>query len=900
MIASETPFIWSESESAGRNQYRFFRYNLDLADRPDSGSISVFADTRYRLYLNGKILGHGPCRFKKHAPLSDTYDLVKAGMRAGRNTIAIVVCSYGDGTFISDSSTGGLIAAGFAIVDGREINFSTKHGWKVSTATGYAPDQPLMSFALGMMEDQDTRLVPADWMEPSFDDSLWPDAVPVLCRENWGQVRDGGPPLTEEVCDRQPAEVSAFAASRADDWTVRGLTIEQGDASGNMAAVAITLDAPHRGAFPIRVVNCSRLWMNGLACELRNYDEDSDSFETVIEALGGDNLLIVELPLNRGFAQWALAFRNKDRLNLCQDAPGQSKACFLEFFEKSPADGWSHWKNRLSASEPCRALVLSESKAPIGFPRALRSLSFVGKENRWPVDVPVGPDAPDRVWLFDFCREVNGRIVIDFEATAGTELIFTGSERLGAHGTVHTGTQTTRLHCRLVARGGRQRWMAMHPMGLRYLELWIRHADGPVRLHSVSLARMRPVMEETGRFQCSDSTLNMVWNLCRETLVYSIEYIYVDSPWRERGLYTGDQVIQYDLSMVLVGDQRFMRRTIGIIFSTQDGSGLLSPCSHFLPTFRHPDYTALAVELLSIYVNKSGDYAFAVELREPVRKVLTALLGLRNPQSGLVEALGRVPYVDMSRINRGGTSLGLNAFIYGGLMKGLELLERQDGAGLDSIRSECAAYRNAIQARFWSPEHSLYVDRLDDEVEVTGPSGLGNALAIRYGIVTPEQLPLCLDFVEDCARNNLPVLKTDTTFDFHYSAYTSYYLLQVLYESGRIDTAEQFIRREWRRMLDGGAHACWEYFVPSHSLCHPWAATAASYLSNWVLGLRPEGNGNPDAFIFDPHPGSVEWAEGAIPHPRGPIRARWRMRNGELESSVDAPEGVLIRMETGG
>lgn len=895
MIPVETPFIWSAEDSSGRNQYRFFRYNLDLEKQPESGSFSLFADTRYRLYVNGKVIGHGPCRFKKHAPYADTYDLVKAGLRTGRNTIAIAVCSYGSGTFISDPSIGGLVAAGSVLAGGRELRFSTDCGWKVSERTGYATGQPLMSFALGMMEDQDTRLVDDGWTKPNYDDSHWQTAVTVADRGNWGIVKDGGPPLTEEVCDRTPAEVTAFAARGMENWIVRGLTLHPDSATSNLAAVAIWLEVQHRDTYTLRVSNCTRLWVNGKACDLMAYDEDSDSFEIVLQEIpGGDNLLIAELPVNRGLVQWGLAYQVTDRLSVYRSESSLPAAQCLGFSDTPPADGWDYWNKRFLHTGETKPLALSGDQAPLGFCRVLRNLTFVKKDNFWPCESTLNSALTEQVWLYDFCREVNGRITVEFEAEAGTELIFTGSERLAAEGSVHTGTQTTRLHCRVIARGGKQRWMAMHPMGLRYLELWIRGTKSAVRINNLALTRMRPVVEETGRFQCSDSTLNMVWNLCRETQVASIEDIYVDSPWRERGLYTGDQVIQYDLSMVLVGDQRFMRRTIGIIFDTQDESGLLAPCSHFLPTFRHPDYTAIAIELLDIYVRKSGDRSFAATLVRPVRKVLESLLRLRNPRSGLVEALDRVPYVDMSRINRGGTSMGLNAFIYGGLKCGLRLLAELGEEDLDSLQADCENLLQAIRTSFWDPELRLYVDRPATELENTEPSGLGNALAIRYEIVTTEQLPGCLDFVEECARNNLPVQQARTTFDFHYSAYTSYFLLQVLYESGRHDAAEHYIRREWRRMLDGGAHACWEYFVPSHSLCHPWAATAAVYLSNYVLGLRPEGKGNPDVFVFDPRPGTIEWAEGAIPHPRGPIRARWRMRNGELESSIDAPEGIEI------
>lgn len=39
-------------------------------------------------------------------------------------------------------------------------------------------------------------------------------------------------------------------------------------------------------------------------------------------------------------------------------------------------------------------------------------------------------------------------------------------------------------------------------------------------------------------------------------------------------------------------------------------------------------------------------------------------------------------------------------------------------------------------------------------------------------------------------------------------------------------------------------------------------------------GLRYAEPGNPDQLVFDPKTGTLEWAEGVFPHPRGPVRVR--------------------------
>jgi hypothetical protein len=65
-------------------------------------------------------------------------------------------------------------------------------------------------------------------------------------------------------------------------------------------------------------------------------------------------------------------------------------------------------------------------------------------------------------------------------------------------------------------------------------------------------------------------------------------------------------------------------------------------------------------------------------------------------------------------------------------------------------------------------------------------------------------------------------------------------------------------------------------------------------MSAQILGLRYSENGHPDRLVFDPHSGTVEWAEGVFPHPRGAIRVRWEKTPEGIRAQLDAPDGVGI------
>ncbi|MBI5706757.1 MAG: hypothetical protein HZC36_07170 [Armatimonadetes bacterium] len=71
-----------------------FRRRLDLAKAPQSYLIRVSADQRYKLYVNGELVGFGPQRGDELHWFYETYDLAPF-LRKGENWIAALVWNFG-------------------------------------------------------------------------------------------------------------------------------------------------------------------------------------------------------------------------------------------------------------------------------------------------------------------------------------------------------------------------------------------------------------------------------------------------------------------------------------------------------------------------------------------------------------------------------------------------------------------------------------------------------------------------------------------------------------------------------------------------------------------------------------------------------------------------------------
>ena len=157
-----------------------------------------------------------------------------------------------------------------------------------------------------------------------------------------------------------------------------------------------------------------------------------------------------------------------------------------------------------------------------------------------------------------------------------------------------------------------------------------------------------------------------------------------------------------------------------------------------------------------------------------------------------------------------------------------------------------------------------------------------------------------------------------------FTSFMGYYMIEALAQAGKYDEALNLISTYWGRMLDLGATSFWEDFnyndaknasrideLPSpdkfdihadggaycyvglrHSFCHGWASGPTAWLSQHVLGIEPLEPGFSKVKI-EPHLGSLEWAEGTLPTPKGIIEVRHeRQPDGTVRSKVKLPRGV--------
>jgi len=124
----------------------------------------------YRVWLDGVLWTEGPDRYHPDFPV---YQVRNRNIAAGDHTLAIQVHSEGVDTRMMQGIDPFLYCELFQNGEATEI------AWKHLELEGYAPQLRRVSAQFGWLEWCDTRLQPANWIQPDYNDQDWELPMPV-------------------------------------------------------------------------------------------------------------------------------------------------------------------------------------------------------------------------------------------------------------------------------------------------------------------------------------------------------------------------------------------------------------------------------------------------------------------------------------------------------------------------------------------------------------------------------------------------------------------------------------------------------------------------------------------------------------------------------------------------
>ena len=508
--------------------------------------------------------------------------------------------------------------------------------------------------------------------------------------------------------------------------------------------------------------------------------------------------------------------------------------------------------------------------------------------------------------VLDFGSTVAGRVRFDVDAPEGAILDYTHSERLREDGRVliHKGIPSfdVRQAHRVILRAGRQSWEAFEMAGFRYLQVTVRNCEQPLMIHSIAVNQSGYPVQERGHFECSDESLNRIWQVGRKTLSLCMHDAYVDCPSREQRQWMGDGYVNMLINFATFGDKKLAARLLRQIAQTQlpDGMTLMAAPGDFhrLRFVNIPDFSLYWIMAIEQYIRYSGEIGFAQELYFSVAKAIGWFEKYLN-QDSLLEDVPHWVFVDWAELDKRGQVTALNAQFVATLQAASRLAGwanyPSDAGYFDSRASLVTA---AINRHLWDEERGVYVDARGSR----RVSQQSNAAAIAFGVAPEARWSRILDTILDEERliltragEHQPPTKNFEEEKHVVLAQPFYmhHLHRALSKAGRQGALIANIRNRWGTLLEEGYSTFRETWQIDEltSLCHAFSATPTFDLSTEVLGVQVLET-NVARLRVAPYPGDLAWARGTYPIPQGDVEVAWQVERGAFRLDLTIPQNT--------
>lgn len=205
MQRTRAPFIWTPTQAVNPNghlgalagattrtekpnRWFLFRKTINVTGKIESGHLSITADGRYLLYVNGHEVGRGPVRC---SPLFQRYDAwdISEYLHEGHNVIGVIVHTYGVDTAFYEGTKGlwrpvfgegGLWVQGQIVGETGAIDLVSDTSWRCIQSDAWEQDVPRVNHGLGFIEVLDGNKLPQNWHQTDFDDSDWDHAYEMV------------------------------------------------------------------------------------------------------------------------------------------------------------------------------------------------------------------------------------------------------------------------------------------------------------------------------------------------------------------------------------------------------------------------------------------------------------------------------------------------------------------------------------------------------------------------------------------------------------------------------------------------------------------------------------------------------------------------------------------------
>jgi len=541
--------------------------------------------------------------------------------------------------------------------------------------------------------------------------------------------------------------------------------------------------------------------------------------------------------------------------------------------------------------------------------------------------------------LFDMGRLWTGYPVLTIRGTPGTVVDIIYSEDLLSHRPRPAKNPFLPYLDRVILGSGVLSHRITWPKCARYIQLNVHGGD--VVIGHLALERSTYPVQWAGFFASDRPALNQAWEISTHTVQLDMEDSYMDTPWRERGSWLGDDRIKCGAAYAVFGDYALARRFLLQIARGQRPDGTLASKYPANMTSHITTWTLSFSLSVFDYCRASGDWEFGREML-PVVKGVVGWLDSCMTGNGVYEAPpvklthheGTYNFIDWAPVDMRGANTAWNAFAYESLRCSAALSARlgeSDFATVTSMKAE--SLKAAFQRVFWNEAQGVFANGLFEGKLLSRWGCQENFLALLFELATPKQTDAIRRQLEKEDTDNVFIVNEDDydvvipesgkipTVALALSCYRwpdekmvplgtpyfAHYMLQVLIEAGRANSAQDFIEKRWGEFSRQGATSVWEVWDMKQSLSHGWSCSPVALAAHYFLGLHqlpfPQEN-----FRILPVAGRLHSARGRVMTRFGPVQIEWNISpdwtleidlpaGAEFQVGVPVREGCLLKVD---
>ncbi|MDR0845065.1 MAG: family 78 glycoside hydrolase catalytic domain [Tannerella sp.] len=426
----------------------------------------------------------------------------------------------------------------------------------------------------------------------------------------------------------------------------------------------------------------------------------------------------------------------------------------------------------------------------------------------------------------------------------------------------------------------------------RYCE--IEGYKAPVTAASIVRESVHYPFDETASsFQCSNDTLNQIWDLCKYSVkATTFAGIYVDGD-RERIPYEADALINQLCHYGVDNEYAIARRSHEYLLQYPTWptewilQAVLIAWNDYLYTGDErslkANYDMLKARTLTALKEKNGlistttglqtpEFLSLIRYREPIRDIVdwphTSTFGQEGGEDdGFV-------YTDYNAVT--------NAYHYEALKRMAQIadaLNLPDEAAQYARQTE--AFKALFNRLFFNPKKGIYKD----------------GITADHSALHTNMFPLVFDMAP--VEKKAKITEFIRSRGMACSVYGSQFLMDALYEAADADYALSMLTktddRSWYNMIRVGSTIsleAWDNkYKPNQDWNHIWGAAPANIIPRKLMGVEPLTPGC-GVVRIKPQISSLSWAKATVPTIRGEIRLAIENRADRYSIQLTVPANM--------